>query len=91
MIRTRFLSSFDESFRALDTARRRKTSNAIERLIEYFDGGPRPLGLGLRKLRGDYWEIRVGLDLRVLFLLEGSAATFIVVGSHDDIQRRIRR
>jgi len=91
MIRTRFLPSFDEAFRALDAVRRRKTAHAVERLIEYFDGGPRPRGLGLRKLRGDFWEVRVGLDLRVLFLLEGSAATFIVVGSHDEIRRRIRR
>ena len=90
MIRVRFLRSFDESLEALDPKNRKKAEASIARLLDYFDGGPRPLGLGLRKLQGGFWEVRAGLDRRILFVLEGGLATFVIAGSHDEISRRLR-
>ena len=90
MIRVRFLRSFDESLNALDPRQRKKTRSSVERLLDYFDGGPKPLGLGLRKLQGDFWEVRAGLDRRILFMLEGDLATFVIAGNHDEINRRLR-
>ena len=49
------------------------------------------MGLGFRKLRDRTWEIRAGLKLRVLMELDGHILTLILVGSHDDIQRALRR
>ena len=89
MIRVRFLRAFDESLEDLRPKDATKARTAVERLLTYFDGGPRPLGLGLRKLKGSYWEVRAGLDRRVLFSLESDLATFILVGSHDEIRRRL--
>jgi len=54
-------------------------------------GGAKPQGLGLRKLSGAYWEIRAGLDRRVIFTLEGGLAVFILIGTHDDLHRILRR
>ena len=90
MIRIRFLRSFDESLDALRGKDKRKAQASVERLLDYFDGGPKPLGLGLRKLQGDFWEIRAGLDRRILFTLEGDLATFVIAGSHDEIRRRLK-
>lgn len=90
MIRVRFLRSFDESLDALDSKDRKKVQSSAARLLDYFDGGPKPLGLGLRKLQGGFWEVRAGLDRRILFLLEGDLAAFIIAGSHDEIRRRLR-
>ena len=89
MIRVRFLRAFNESIDALQSKDAAKARGSIERLLTYFDGGTRPLGLGLRKLKGNYWEVRVGLDRRILFTLESDLATFLLIGSHDEIRRRI--
>ena len=90
MIAVVYLGSFDRSLQALPTPVRRRAVLAIHRLLEYFDGGARPQGLGLRKLRGDYWEVRAGLDKRVLFRLKKDTAMFVAVGSHHEIRRQIR-
>ena len=89
MIRVRFLRSFDDSLEDLPAKDQAKARSSISRLLDYFDGGPRPLGLGLRKLEGHFWEIRAGLDRRVVFSLDGDLATFILAGSHDDVRRRL--
>lgn len=90
MIRVRFLRTFDESLDGLHAKERKKAQASVERLLDYFDGGPKPLGLGLRKLQGPFWEVRCGLERRILFTLEGDLATFVVAGSHDEIRRRLR-
>ena len=90
MIRVRFSREFDESLDALRPKDAARARASVERLLAYFDGGPRPLGLGLRKLKSGYWEVRAGLDRRVLFSLESDLATFVIVGNHDEIRRRLR-
>jgi len=90
MIRVRFLRSFDESLSPIAPKERKKAQASVERLLDYFDGGPKPMGLGLRKLQGNFWEVRAGLDRRVLFMLEGDLATFVLAGDHDEIRRRLR-
>lgn len=48
-------------------------------------------GLGLRKVSKEgYWEIRVGLDLRVLFCLEKNRARIVLVGNHDEVQKFLK-
>jgi mRNA-degrading endonuclease RelE of RelBE toxin-antitoxin system len=89
VIQVRYLRSFDESMKALQPKDRQKTVRAVSRLLDYFSQGPKPAGLGLRKLRGDYWEIRCSLEKRVLFLLEKNILTFVIAGSHEDIRRQI--
>jgi mRNA-degrading endonuclease RelE of RelBE toxin-antitoxin system len=91
VIRVRFLRSFDESLGVLSPKDRSRVEVAISRLLDYFEGGHRPSGLGLRKLQDSYWEIRAGLEKRVFFALEKDLATFILVGSHDEIRRKLRQ
>ena len=91
MIRVRYDKAFDAELDALSSADRKRVQKSLTTLLLYFDGGPKPLGIGLRKLRGSSWEIRAGLDLRVLFKLEDDVATFALVGSHDDVRRALAR
>lgn len=91
MIRVVFLRSFDRTMARLTAAERVQARHALERLLDYFNGGPKPLGLGLRKLRGAYWEIRLSLAKGSVFLIEGDVATFVIAGDHDDIRRYLRR
>ncbi len=91
MIRVRYLRSFDEAFESLRGEDQAAVENAIGLLLAYFSGKPRPLGLGLRKLKGRFWEIRASLDKRILFTLQDDLAAFVLVGNHDELSRRIRR
>jgi len=47
-------------------------------------------GLGIRRLKRDYFEFRVDRDTRILFKLEGSTAAILLMGNHDDIRRYIK-
>jgi mRNA-degrading endonuclease RelE of RelBE toxin-antitoxin system len=91
LIAIAYLRSFDRSIEELPVPERRRVVEAIDKLLAYFDGGAKPWGLGLRKLRKDYWEVRAGLDKRLIFSLRDDTATFIVVGNHDQIRRLIRQ
>jgi mRNA-degrading endonuclease RelE of RelBE toxin-antitoxin system len=49
-------------------------------------------GLSPRKIHASgVWEVRAGLHLRVAFKLQGDAAVILLLGSHDEIQRFLRR
>jgi hypothetical protein len=91
MIQVRYLKCFDESVFVFSTPDRKRATRTLSKLLDYFSGGPRPLGLGLRKLRKDYWEVRVGLAVRIIFLLEKDLATFVLAGSHDDIRKYLKQ
>lgn len=91
MIRVVFLRSFDRSMASLPSKESAQARQALERLLDYFNGGPKPIGLGLRKLRGAFWEIRLSLSKRVVFLLERDVAVFVVVGDHGDLRRFLKR
>ena len=47
-------------------------------------------GIGLKRLRGDYWEIRKGLKARILFRWEGDLVEFVLAGNHNDIHRYLK-
>ena len=46
-------------------------------------------GLGVRPF-GRYFEFRVGLHTRCLFLLDGSDMHLVIVGTHDELSAYIR-
>jgi hypothetical protein len=47
-------------------------------------------GLGLRKLSSRLWELRVGISLRAVFVLEQDQALFLFLGTHDAVRRFLR-
>jgi len=47
-------------------------------------------GIGLKRLKGDFWEIRKGLKARILFLWQGDLVEFILAGDHNDIKRYLK-
>jgi hypothetical protein len=60
------------------------------RVIDYYTGAGKTLGLGLRHLRGEIWEAREGLRRRVIYRLSRDKITFILAGNHDDIRSFLR-
>jgi hypothetical protein len=47
-------------------------------------------GLGIRKLRGDLFECRASLGLRLLFRVSTEALIVRFVGTHDEVQKYLR-
>lgn len=83
--------SFDKSWKSLTSNRKEKGQEALEKLLHFFEGGPKPEGLGLKKLRGNFWEIRTTLKDRILFTIEKEIVSFILIGNHDEIHRILKR
>ena len=87
----RYLSSFDRSFAGLEPSLKEKVTQAIDALFRYLETAEKTAGLGLKKLRDPYWEIRVGLKIRIFFSLEKGVLTLILVGDHASIKRYLRQ
>ena len=47
-------------------------------------------GIGLKRLKGDFWEIRKGLKARILFRWERDLVEFVLAGDHNDIKHYLR-
>ena len=65
--------------------------SAVRQLVIFFETKQLPQGLGLKRLRGDFWEVRVGLEDRIIFRLSGELVEFAIVGNHDEVARFLRQ
>ena len=81
--------SFERAFKALSPETQAQVRSAATLLPEAFGKPHVHQGLGVRKLC-KYFEFRVGLQHRVLFLLRKGNAVLVTVGDHDDIVRFIK-
>ena len=82
--------AFERSLRRLPTDRKERTKRAIRQLVAFFETRQQPQGLGMKRLRGDVWEMRAGLGDRVIFRLQGDLVEFVLVGNHDEIRRFLK-
>jgi hypothetical protein len=81
--------SFERAFRDLDAESQAEVRSAAALLPEAVGKPHVHSGLGVRKV-GNYFEFRVGLKCRVLFLMRKGDAVLVTVGNHDDIARFVR-
>ena len=91
-MRYEFKPSFDRSVKSLPPGVKEEIEALCIGLIDILSGA-RPIsgGLGLRNLRKNYWEIRKGLKLRVLFRWQNDLVEFILAGTHNDIKNFLKR
>jgi hypothetical protein len=47
--------------------------------------------MGLKHLKEDFWEVRQGLKVRLLFRWDGDLIEFVLAGSHDDVKRFLKQ
>jgi len=83
-------AAFKTLHQKLDRTRRQKVDRALQQLIHVLETQQWPRGLGLKKLRWHLWEVRVDLSDHIVFKRENDLVTFLVVGSHDDVQRFLK-
>ncbi len=85
-----FSGSFRKRLRDFPKEVRGKIGLALQCLERDFGHPHRHRGLGIRRLTGDFFEIRVGLDTRLVFQNRADCLLFVMAGNHDEVQRFLR-
>jgi hypothetical protein len=80
--------AFDRALRALSLADFDVVASALRKLPNAF-GRPHAHS-GVRKLRGHLYEVRAGLDRRIMFRKERNRLLLLFLGNHDQIRRFLK-
>jgi len=90
-MRYEFKPSFDRSVKSLPPETKEEIKELCLALIDVLSGEKELCaGLGLKSLRKNFWEIRKGLKLRILFRWRTDRIEFILAGSHEQIKRYLK-
>jgi mRNA-degrading endonuclease RelE of RelBE toxin-antitoxin system len=90
-VRFEFKPSFDRSIKSLPSAEKTEVKEAAIQLIDILSKDRQiHQGLGLKRLRADFWEARQGIKTRILFRWTGDWVEFVLAGNHDDIKRFLK-
>jgi hypothetical protein len=80
---------YERAFQSLSPRQQSAVNSAVGRLESVFGHPHQHSSLGIRAF-GRYFELRAGLDLRILFLPEGGDLFLCFVGNHDQVRSFIR-
>ena len=90
-MRFEFKSSFERSLKDFHTTEKEVIKKvAIETVDVLSRDRMITKGIGLKRLKDNFWEVRKGLKARILFRWEGDLVEFILAGDHNDIKRFLR-
>lgn len=86
-----YFNSFLRSFKKLSREQQGNISEVIADFVSCLeDKNTVPKGMGLKKLTACLWEIRSGIDLRIVFIIDSGALNFVFTGNHNEIREYIR-
>ncbi len=85
-----FKPSFIRIFKKLDNFKQKQIIDAIEALKIVLEQRHSLEGLGFKRLKEDFWEIRASLKDRIVFSFKKDTVTFVLAGSHDDVKKYLR-
>ena len=83
-------AGFQKLYEALPTVRQNRVDQTMLKLELAIESGSISAGLGLKRLKHDFWEIRAGIFDRVVFQRRGGLIEFSTVGTHDDVRRFLK-
>lgn len=79
-----------EQIRALPKPQRLEIGNAITATQQVFGSPHQHSGVGLRKLKTNHYEIRLGLGRRLIFEDKARSLYFKFLGNHDEVRRFLK-
>ena len=79
-----------KAIRAMPAAERRAVGQRIAEAQRVMGQPHLHRGAGVRKLRDDWYEARVGLKLRLVFENCADALVFEFLGDHDDVKQFLK-
>ena len=86
-----FNRSVTAALRGKTKSERRTIGLAIQTAQLHFGNPHSHSGLGIRKMTKRYYELRVGLDYRLVFTNEPDFLQFVAEGDHDEIKRFLKQ
>ncbi len=86
-----FKTTFQRAYNRLTPDERERVKKSLRLLQQSLATGEAPVGLGLKKLGQGVFEFRVGLALRGVYVEEGSQLVLVLLGSHDEVRRFLKR
>ena len=90
-MRFEFKPSFERSIKSLPPSEKTDVKEAAAQLIDVLSRDRQiHQGLGLKRLMGDFWEVRKGIRVRILFRWTGDLIEFVLAGNHDDVKRFLK-
>jgi len=86
-----FKPSFDRSVKSFPDYEKTEIKNLAIELVDMLSRD-RAIhkGIGLKRLRGNFWEARKGLKTRILFRWDGELVEFVLAGNHGDVRRFLK-
>ena len=84
------LESFRRDVRKLRKSRRREVARAIDAVRDGFGKPHFHSGLGIRRLRRNYFECRAGVDIRLVFRAEKGCLSFLAAADHGTIRKFLK-
>jgi len=79
------------SIRAKPREERQAIGLAIREVQERFGDPHSHHGIGIRKISAKYYELRVGLEHRLIFANEPDFLRFVAEGGHDQVRRFLKQ
>ncbi len=90
-MRFEFKPSFERSIKSLPPSEKTEVKEAAAQLMDVLARDRQaPQGLGLKRLREDFWEVRKGIKARILFRWKSDLIEFVLAGNHDDVKRFLK-
>ncbi len=86
-----FKPSFDRSVKGLHGIEKQEIKTVAVELINMLSQDREIYkGIGLKRLKGNFWEVRKGLKTRILFRWEGDLIEFILAGNHGHVKKFLK-
>lgn len=90
-MRFEFKPSFKRSIKSLPVEEKEEIKKVAIQTIDVLSHDTEiRKGMGLTRLRGDFWEVRKGLKARILFRWQEDLIEFVLAGDHNDIKRYLK-
>ena len=86
-----FKPSFDRSVKAFHEIDKNEIKSLAIQLVEMLSRDREiHKGIGLKRLRGNFWGARKGLKTRILFRWDGELVEFVLAGNHIDVRKFLK-
>lgn len=83
-----FKPSFERSIKQLLPFERQAVKNITLDLISILSQEKDiSKGIGLKRLKGRFWEARHGIRIRIIFRWQKDLVEFVLAGNHDQVKR----
>ena len=83
-------AAFERAYQKLSESHRELVDDSLRRFEIYLRTREASGGLGIKHLGSRTYEFRVGLSLRIVYVLEENRIILALLGTHDEVRRYLK-